>query len=271
VRLFIAVDREGVCGVVSEADTDRVGPAADAAVAHMRADLDAVLDGCFAAGAEHVVVCDAHDDGRSLQAADLRPGVTLMAGSPAPHSMMQGIGAGLAGALFVGYHARAGARAAVLEHTWNYRVYSVHVGELELGEFGLGALLAGHFGVPALFISGDEATAAEATALVPPITATVVKRGVSRYAAELLPPDEARTRLRADAERAVREAGTRTPLEWSGDPLRLTFTRVQYCDLAERCPGVQRLDGRTLLLRGDSYDELFRAFLTCLTLSETEG
>ena len=85
---------------------------------HMRADLDAVLDGCVAAGADEIVVCDAHDDGRSLERRrPARSGVTLMGGSPAPHSMMQGIGAGYDGALFVGYHARAGARPAPCSST----------------------------------------------------------------------------------------------------------------------------------------------------------
>ena len=69
VKLFIAIDLEGICGVVSEADTAREGAAAQRARAHMRADLDAVLEGCAAAGAEQVVVCDAHDDGRNLDPA----------------------------------------------------------------------------------------------------------------------------------------------------------------------------------------------------------
>jgi hypothetical protein len=151
LKLFIAIDLEGITGVVSERETGREGPAAKVAREHMRADLDAVLEGCFAAGADEVVVCDAHDDGRNLDATGLPPRVVLVAGSPTPFSMLQGIGRGYDGALFVGYHARAGTAAAVLEHTWNYKVFAAALGALEVGEFGLGALLAGHFGVPAVY------------------------------------------------------------------------------------------------------------------------
>ena len=42
MKLFIAIDLEGITGVVSELDTSREGPAAAAAREHMRADLDAV-------------------------------------------------------------------------------------------------------------------------------------------------------------------------------------------------------------------------------------
>ena len=55
MKLFIAIDLEGISGVVSEADTAREGAAAQRARAHMRADLDAVLEGCAAAGAGEVV------------------------------------------------------------------------------------------------------------------------------------------------------------------------------------------------------------------------
>ncbi len=269
MKLFIAVDREGVSGVVAEQDTDREGRAAEAAMRLMRADLDAALEGCLAAGAGEIVVCDAHDDGRSLSAEGLPAGVSLMAGSPAPYSMLQGLDAGCDGALFVGYHARAGVAGAVLEHTWNYKVFSVTVGDLELGEFGIGALLAGHFGVPTLYASGDDKLAAEAEALVPGVVTTVVKRGITRLAAELLPVEEAQARIRRDVERAVRAADKPQPLAWSGEPLRLTFARVEFCDKAAFCPGVRRLDGRTLEIGGADFDEVYRAFLACLRLSES--
>ena len=270
MKLFIAIDLEGITGVVSERDTAREGPAAVVAREHMRADLDAVLEGCLAASADEVVVCDAHDDGRNLDAAGLPPRVVLVAGSPTPYSMLQGIARGYDGALFVGYHARAGAAAAVLEHTWNYKVFAATLGDLEVGELGLGALLAGHFGVPAVYLSGDDKAAAEAEALVPRIVTTVVKTGITRLAAGLVSPDDARARMRADVERALRAEHKPPPLAWNGEPLRLTFTRVEYCDRAAGCPGVRRLDGRTLQISGADFEDVYRGFLACVRLSDLE-
>jgi len=271
VKLFIAIDLEGISGVVSEADTAREGAAAQRARAHMRADLDAVLAGCAAAGADEVVVCDAHDDGRNLDPAGLPASVTLVSGSPAPWSMLEGLAPDCDAALFVGYHARAGTPAAVLEHTWTYQVFSVTVGELEIGEFGIGALLAGEFGVPAVYLSGDEQAAAEAEELVPGVVTTVVKTGVRREAARFVPPEEARARITRDVHAALRDGAWPAPLAWTGEPLRLTFTRVPSCDLAEVCPGTRRLDGRTLEIGGATFAEVYQGFLACLRLSESAG
>lgn len=270
MKLFIAIDLEGICGVVSEADTAREGAAARRARAHMRADLDAVLEGCAAAGADEVVVCDAHDDGRNLDPAGLPGFAVLVGGSPAPGSMLEGLAPDCDGALFVGYHARAGTGGAVLEHTWDYKTFSVLVGDLEVGEFGLAALLAGEMGVPAVYVSGDDKMAAEARALVPGISTTVVKTGIRREAAAFCVPEAARARMTRDVDAALR-AGRRPPLAWTGDPLRLTFTRVTFCDLAETCPGATRLDGRTLEIGGDTFADVYRGFLACLRLAEAEG
>jgi D-amino peptidase len=270
VKLFIAIDLEGISGVVAEADADREGAAAQRARAHMRADLDAVLDGCAAAGADQVVDCDAHDDGRNLDPSGLPGFVSLVSGSPSPASMLEGLAPDCDGALLVGYHAMAGTLGAVLEHTWNYKTFSVRVGDVEVGEFGLAALLAGEMGVPTLYVSGDDKIASEARALVPGITVTVVKTGVRREVAAFPAPEAARARMTRDVEAALR-AERPAPLAWSGEPLRLTFTRATFCDLAETCPGVVRLDGRTLEMGGETFADVYRAFLACLRLSEAEG
>ena len=269
MKVFVAVDLEGVCGVTHEWETDPSERGYARARAAMLADLLAAVDGCHDAGADDIVVCDAHNDGGNLDPDALPPGVRLVSGSTTPDSMMQGIGPGYDAALFVGYHARAGTAAAVLEHTWMYKVFGVSVGGVELGEFGLGATLAGHYGVPAVYISGDDKTVAEARALVPGIAGTVVKEGVTRTSAVLLPPDEARARMRADVATALAAAPAIAPLVWSGDPLLLTFTRVPFCDAAAAYPRARRFDGRTLEIGGADFTELFGGFLTCLDLACT--
>jgi D-amino peptidase len=266
MRVFIAIDLEGIAGVALEEQIEPgTGPYEDAR-RWMRQDLDAALAGCAAAGVDEVVVCDAHDRGSNLRPDRLPAGVTLASGS-GPYSMLQGIGPGFDAALFVGYHAKAGTEAAVLEHTWAYKVFGVSIGALEVGEFGLGALLAGHFDVPAVYLSGDDKAVAEAGALVPGLVGTIVKRGASRTCAELRPLEEARESMRADVQRALSAPSLPAPLVWDGQPLRLTFTRAAFCDAAARLPGARRLDGRTLEFGADDYEQLYVKFLACLDLA----
>lgn len=77
--------------------------------------------------------------------------------------------------------------------------------------------------------------------------------------------------MSADVEAALRRPAWPKPLEWSGDPLSVTFTRVEYCDRAMGCGSLQRIDGRTVAVKGDSFDEVFRTFLICVRLSALEG
>src|SRR5450830_304874 len=107
-------------------------------------------------------------------------------------------------------------------------------------------------------------------ALAPGIVTTVVKTGITRLAAGLFSPDDVRARLREDVERALRADDKPAPLAWNGEPLRLTFTRVEFCDRADGRPGVRRLDGRTLEIPGADFEEVYRSFLACVRLSELE-
>jgi D-amino peptidase len=266
-KLFISIDLEGCTGVVTEDQTEPGRPAWDRARRLMRADLDALIEGCRAGGAGTIVVCDAHDRGTNLSAAGLPPGVRLVSGKPAPLDMMAGIDESFDAALFVGYHARAGTTGAVLDHTYTYRVFRVRVDDMtEAGEFALNAALAGCFGVPVVFVSGDEAAVAEARELLPGVTGVAVKAGRARTSARLLPPDQTRTLLRDGAERALRAAPP-APVSWDERSLRVVFTRSDFAEAAAVCPGVERVDARTVRLESPRYLDTFAAFVAALRLA----
>src|SRR5690349_22011851 len=118
---------------------------------------------------------------RNLLAEELHRAAELLSGDPKPRSMVHGIDGGFDAALFVGYHARAGTRNAILDHTYADRVHDVRLNGQPVGELGLNAAFAGRHGVPVALVSGDAAVAAEATELLGDgVAAVVVKQAVSR-------------------------------------------------------------------------------------------
>ena len=269
MRVFISIDLEGISGIYSEEQTEPGDPAYVRDVDLMRADLDAALAGCVAAGADEVVVCDAHYREANLSFRELPPGVTLVSGSPAPLSMMTGIDVSCDAALLVGYHARAGTTAAIIDHTYTGFVFRVSLGEsLEVGELGINAGVAGSFGVPVVFASGDDKLAREAAALVSGIEAVAVKEGVARTTARLLAPDEAHRRIREGVERALVAEHKPELLRFDGMPMRVVFTKTEFCDRASVCPLVRRVDARTIHIEGADYLTVYRTFLTALDLAE---
>ena len=280
MKVFISIDLEGISGVCRDEQTTHGSEAWRTACELMRADLDAALEGCLAGGADEIVVSDAHDQGDNLDTNGLPAHVSLISGASWGLSMMEGIDTDCAAAMLVGYHARAGTAAAVLDHTFMDQIYEVAVQDSDawapVGELALSAAVAGAFGVPTVFVSGDDKLAAEAQALLPGVRTAVTKQGIGRHSARLLAPDVAQAAITAGAREALERlhtgGGEARPqvLDWSGRALRVTFSLTHLCDAAAACPGVRRLDGRTLEIpaaQGGDFADVYRAFVAMAALA----
>ncbi len=196
MKILIAADMEGISGVVHWDHVDPKHPEYPRFRKLMTADVNAAIRGASAAGADEIVVSDGHSWGRNILIEELDPRATLNSGTPSPLSMVQGVDQGVDGVMFVGYHARIGTPNAILEHTWSdERVANLWLKAADqpeyqpFGEIGLNAAVCGHFNVPVLMISGDQAACAEASSLLGNVETAVVKWASSRMAAECLHPE----------------------------------------------------------------------------------
>ena len=274
MRVYISVDMEGVAGVVHEDQTDPTDPRHAGEYNRFRrlmtAEVNAAIEGALAAGAEAVLVNDSHWLMRNLLAEELHPAAELLSGGPKPHSMVEGIDGGFDSALFIGYHARAGAHHAVFDLTYSSLVHEVRLNGQPAGELAINAALAGTYGVPVALVSGDQALAAEARELLgDAIETVVVKHAVGRFAARSLAPAEACGRIRA---------GVIASLSRPHEPFRLAspvrleveFALTQMADMAELVPGSVRSGGRTLAYADDDFRELFRAWRAMYNLASVE-
>jgi D-amino peptidase len=136
-----------------------------------------------------------------------------------------------------------------------------------VGELGINAALAGSYGVPVAMVSGDQALAAEAKALLGDAVETVVvKHAVGRFAARSVSPAESCRRIRDGAAAALPR--THPPLVLD-PPIRLEvdFALTHMADMAELVPGSVRTGGRTLEYVHDDYREVFRAWRALYNLA----
>ncbi len=104
-----------------------------------------------------------------------------------------------------GAHAMKGTPDGVLNHTQSSKTENRYwYNGIESGELAQSALIAGHYGVPTILVTGDVATCREATKFFGPDCVTVaVKEGISREAAILYPFEETRKALYEGAKRAI--------------------------------------------------------------------
>ena len=275
MRVYISVDMEGVAGVVHEDQTNPVDPRCASEYARFRklmtAEANAAVQGAVDAGATRVLVNDSHWTMRNILAEELHEVAELVSGGPKPRSMMEGIDAGFDAAFCIGYHARAGTRHAILDHTYTDRLIDVRLNGRSVGELGLNAALAGVFDVPVVLVSGDSATATEAHDLLGEDVATViVKEAVGRHAARSLAPAVACRRIREAATKVLKRKGMKPFMVEPPITLEADFSKTVQADMAELVPGTIRTSGRTVAFKHHDYREVFRAWRAMQNLAGVE-
>ncbi len=271
MRVYVSVDMEGVAGVVHEDQTDPLDPRHAGEYNRFRrlmtGEANAAIEGALAAGADRILVNDSHWWMRNLPPDELHPAAELLSGGTKARSMMEGVELGFDAALFIGYHAMAGTRHAVIDHTYTDRVHEARLNGRPVGELAINAALGGTYDVPVALVSGDQALAAEARAFLgPSVETVVVKEAVGRFAARSLAPVEACNRIRAGVTAALNRAHRpfRLPV-----PIRLEveFELAHMADMAELAPGSVRTGGRTVAFTSDDYREVFRAWRALYNLA----
>jgi D-amino peptidase len=272
MKILIAADMEGISGVVHWDHVDPQHTEYGRFRKIMTEDVNAAIRGAIEGGATEVVVSDAHGDHRNILIEELDSRAHLFSGAPSPLSMVQGADTGADAAMLVGYHARAGTRHAILDHTWSSsRVANVWINGQIMGEIGWSAAVCGHFGLPVLMVSGDQAACNEAVELLGSIEIAVVKRATGRMSAELLPLTTARQAIAEAARLAVermRAGGDFEPFRVD-EPVvvKIELVQSQMADRAAGFPGAHRLEGKCIELRADDALAAYQAFSALTALA----
>jgi len=254
---------EGVAGIVDLAQVDPEGAEYDLGRRLMTAEVNAVVEGAFSAGADEVVVCDAHWNKRNLLMEVLDPRARIVSGGPRPLGMMAGIDGSFAAAIFLGYHASEGHPHGVLAHTWSHvAVDGVRLAGRPAGEGALNAAIAGHFGVPVALTCGDRWANDEIEDLLGTVERADVKEGIGWRAATTLVPARAVELIRERTAAALGALHRFHPLRLPA-PVEVEV-RFKHVDRAERAalshPAIERVDGKTVRYAGTDVLDAFRAF-----------
>ena len=262
MKLFLSADMEGTCGVVSWPETERATPMDYAPIQkQMTREVAAACRGALSAGAEEVLVKDAHDSARNIDPAGLPRGTRLnRAWSGDPLSMMSGLDREKFDAVFfTGYHAWASCPGNPLSHTMNLRNEHVLLNGVRASEFLINAYTAGYYGVPAVFLSGDEELCAFAREFIPEIVAVPANRGVGGGVISIH-PDVAVERIRAGAKEAVhRGAKCKVPMpERFDSEIRFREHRTAYSK--SFYPGARLEDGKSVCFSTDDWYEMLRFY-----------
>lgn len=243
LKVYISADMEGVGGISTEKkQTSPKGADYEKFRRLMTLEVNAAIAGAYDAGATEIVVSDSHWDGQNIDTELLDRRVQMVRGFPRPLGMMQGIDDTFDAVVFVGYHASEGQQNAILSHTEDGdKIFEVKLNGVAVPEAGFNAAIAGDFGVPVVFLSGDQATIEEAIRILGPIETAIVKTGSGFYSGAMLHPEECQRMIREGVKRGVDMRLHLKPYNVA-HPVKfeVTFKDIFYAEIASYFRDVER-------------------------------
>jgi D-amino peptidase len=247
-KIFISVDMEGITGVVQPAQLGPEGFEYQRAREWMTGEVNAAIAGIRDAGPADIVVCDSHGNGQSVLIDLLPDDVRIVRGFPRPMEMMQGIDESFAAAVFIGYHASEWTANAVRGHTISSaRLLGVKLNGQEVSEGIYNAALAGQFGVPVAFVSGDRLAVTQVQQVAPSAEGAIVKEPYGYHSAVTVTPARGRAMIRDGLKRAMNSIGSLRPYRVNAPiALEVGFKLTIDAERAAFVPGLTRSDAHSV-------------------------
>jgi D-amino peptidase len=268
VQIFISSDMEGTAGVVDWDQCIAGGAQYPYYAELLTGEVNAAIEGAMAAGATEFLVNDSHSKMTNLKPDALAGRARYLSGRYKPMYMMQGLDTTYDAIFLVSYHGSMGSRGSTLSHTYFPAAFAeVTVNGVVAGEAGINALVASAYRVPIVLVTGDDTTAEETRRFCPDIATAVVKKSISRFAADSLHPAAARDLIREQATAAIHALDDATPpVIDSPINLAMLFRTSDYCELAARVGGVERTGDLTATIVGDDPLWIYQTFVTVVLL-----
>jgi len=247
-KIYISADMEGVTGAVTG---DQLGPTGfeyGRFRQFMTNEVLAAIEAARAAGASEIVVSDSHGNGENLLIEQLPSDVRVVRSWPRPLMMMQGIDETFDGAIFIGYHASTTNPSGVRAHTMSSaNLAAVRLNGIAMPEGGINAAIAGHFGVPILLVSGDDAAVSEVSGLLGGIGEAVVKWNYGFHSAMTLTPDAGEAVIRDAVREAMGSLGGARPYALDTPiTVEVTFKNYMPAEVLSYLRDVERADAHTV-------------------------
>ena len=269
MKIYISVDMEGVVGVVTIDQLTPTGFEYERFREFMTQEANAAIEAAFAAGATEVVVSDSHGNAENLLIEKLPKSVLLVRGFPRPLEMMQGIDDSFDGVIFIGYHASTTNPEGVRSHSFSSaRLADVRLNDVSVSEGAFNAAIAGHFNVPVIMASGDDAAVAELTAAVGNIEGAVVKWNYGFHSAKTIMPEASYALIREKVKTAMGRIKDFKPYKIKSPvQLDVRFKNYRPSEVLSYLSIVKRTDAHSIRFIGKDMIEVSK-FLEFITTYE---
>lgn len=272
MKVFMLWDMEGVSGLLTREHVWFWEPGVREQIAEegrrlLVADINSAVAAALDAGVEELIVCDTHHGGGNIRLGEMLsdPCVTYLEKSRGIQDgklrWLPGLDETVDGFMVPGHHAKAGTAGAFLPHTWMLDWADFRINGQSVGEMGIEACFAGHWGIPVILAQGDEAACREAEGMFPGIVTACVKRAVDPDTCEGLDAASARRLTAEKVAQAIGKlrAGECQPFR-PALPMTVTIRMAtpQKAEVAAGRPRVRRVDEFTVETQAERHGDVVK-------------
>lgn len=209
MKIYIQTDIEGVAGFCFFEQLGNKNLDNFAHIQRMRKlltnEVNAAVTAAFDSGASEVLVNDSHGSGYNILFEELDPRCRIIHGRNCSGSHWLPLLETCDRLVLVGMHAMGGTAKAVTSHS----KWELNGGEIYLSEASMAAAIAGDFGIPCCFASGDQYICAELREKMPALVTVETKQALSPYqACSLIPKRSCELIYQGVKDALQRDAGT---------------------------------------------------------------
>lgn len=263
MKVYISADIEGVTGSTHWDETKLNSPDWIPYAKQMTDETVAAVKGALAAGADEVLVKDAHDSGRNIDINALPEEAKLIRGWIGdPMCMVSGLDETFDAVIFIGYHNTAGTITNPLAHTMNPdEILFMKINGENASEFLIHTYAAALYDVPVVFVSGDIGLIEEVKKINKNIFTLGVKDGIGSATINMNPKKVIR-RIENLVEESLKgdlsSKKVKLPCEFNLEIEYIDFKKAYKYSFY---PGAEFKEPRTVIFRSNDYFEILRIIL----------
>ena len=257
LKVHISVDMEGIAGVVTGEQLGPTGFEYARFREFMTREALAAVTAAKAAGATEIIVADSHGNGQNLLIEQFPTDVRIIRSWPRRLGMVAGIDEQVDAAIFIGYHAGTNNTTGVRAHTFSSaNLTKVALNGVNVTEGSWNAAIAGHYNVPVVMMSGDDAAIAEVRKAVGNIEAAETKRNLGFHSANTLTPQASAELIGQRVRAGLGRLAELKPLKVSGPiVVEVSFKNYMVAEILAYLPLFERTDSHSIRFRAKDMAE----------------
>ncbi|HWQ30021.1 MAG TPA: M55 family metallopeptidase [Negativicutes bacterium] len=259
MKVFISADIEGITPTIKWDECNMEKRFYPTYAEQMTKEVVAACEGAISAGADEILIKDAHNGACNIDITQLPECASLIRGwSGHPYSMVYGVDNTFDAAMFIGYHSAAGRDGNPLSHTMSTDPLYIKINGEYASEFMLYSYAAALEGVPTVFLAGDKMLCEDGKKLHPGLHTVAVKEGVGA-SVKCLSTAKSLKLIKENVEKSLKQdlsnAKISLPKSYS---VEICFKEHTYANKMSYYPGMKKTGSNTILFESNDYFEVLR-------------